>query len=222
MSPEPVSTLAAAASQIGPDFYGILLVTVVAAASGRLLLNAQRIRPSLSDAQLRPYRLFFYLSCAFGMAAITVSIGWWLYRQAASAHTVQIAITNVTPDITIESKYFSRKSFRKSSFRGQLIVDEYFLIVSDRPFSEKDRFAFDIIVRNSDASKPPSDCESPGGVAKKHPLEVPFSGKLTQSFSLELDSSSLPSLRSVASSSTSQWFSRAEIQVAELAVEATK
>lgn len=217
MNIEQVPTLAVWASQIGPDFYAVLLITVVTAAAGALLLRAQKSKPSLSGEQLQPYRWFFYLSCAFGMAAVVVSIGWWLYKQIHGVNTAQIAITNVAPNIRIDSRYFSKTTLHRSEGDGTLVADEFFLIVNDRPFSDKDNFTFDVFVFPPDASSSQSiACASTGGVTRKESLKIPFSGQLSQSFSLELDSSSLPRLRSDSATSIGQWFSRAEIDVARM------
>jgi len=218
MNTEQMSALAIAASQFGPDFYAVLLITFVTAAAGTLLLRAQKNRPALSGEQLRPYCVYFYLSCGLGMAAIVVSIGWWLYKQTHGTHTVQVAITNVAPNVKIDSRYFSKITFHQNTADGTLVADEYFLIVNDRPFSDKDNFEFDVFVIAGDGGPVPSACASAGGVTKKETLKVSFSGQAAQSYRLEMDSSSPPRLSAVASAATSQWFSQSEGQVAQLAL----
>jgi len=218
MNAQNVPALAIAASQTGPDFYAVLLITVVAGAAGTLLLRAQRAKPTLSAEKLRPFRWFFYVSCGCGFVAAAISIGWWLYRQTHGFYTAQIAITSIAPNVKIDSRYFSKTSFHLSAGDGSLIADEFFLIVSDHPFSPKDNFAFDVFVipAGTDATGS-SSCPSGGLVAKRKSITIPFGGDLTQSYSLDLDASLSPVLKSASTRLDGAWFSGSEIAYAGLA-----
>ena len=213
MHTDDVSAWAITASQLGPDFYAVLLTTVVTTGAGALLLRAQRSNPKLSEAELRPYRLSFYLSCGCGVIAVLVSIGWYIYRQTHGNYTAQIAITNVMPNVKIDSRYFSKVSFHKNESDGAFVADLYYLIVKDRPFCEKDNFTFDIFV-----SSPGVPDGVGGGIGINKPVSVQFSGKPSQSYSLELDSSLQPQLKAIASNEKKQWFHPLEIQNSQLAM----
>lgn len=199
MSADDVTKLAKAASEIGLDFWGIFLFTVVITGAGSLLLRAQKSQPQLTALELRPYRLFFYASFFSGLAAVVVSIGWSLYWRSKGIHTAQIAITDISPNVKIDSRYYSKTTLRRSHIDDSLVADEHFLIVNDKPFCQDDKFAFDVSVISEQAT---SD-SSAGGIARRKTIEIPFSGQQLQSFRLELDPSSQPHLKATAAVSSS-------------------
>lgn len=219
MDIKDVPALAIAASQIGPDFYAVLLITVVTMGAGYLLLRAQKSQPQLSKEQLRPFSWVFIISCVCGMTAIVMSIGWYIYKQTHGIYTAQIAITNMTCNIAIDSRYFSKKTLHQNIGDGTLDTDEYFLIVSDRPFSNNDNFVFDVYIKGSDTSVCSNQPSAGGiGIIHKKSLKVPFSGKGLQSFRLVIDASLQPKLEVTSATSRKQWFSWPEIYVAKLSM----
>ena len=163
------------AEQFGPFLFAILFILVVTrTAHGYYVQCMTRTQPPPSEQEQRTYRQYFLLSVWAGIAAMGLSIGWWLYAQTRGNNVYQIAIVDLKADEKVLSGYYVRDTPRPTMGEVAAMHDTFFLIVQEHPFRPGERLAFQYF-------KMPAN-PSPGaaGVSSRQ-LEVLYAGgnKLT-------------------------------------------
>ena len=178
------------AQQFGPFLFAILFILVVTrTAHGYYRECMTRTAPPPTDQEQKTYRLYFLCSVWVGIAAMALSIGWWLYAQAKGNNVYQIAIIDLNADERILSSYYFKDNPRPTIDQVTPMHDTYFLIVQDRPFQSGDRLAFQYF-------KIPTSPANSTGVGGRQ-LEVKYSSGFNLTYRVVADQSG-PHLNEVA------------------------
>jgi len=101
-----------------------------------------RTAPPPTEQEQKTYRFYFLVSVWVGIAAMALSVGWWLYAQARGNNVYQIAIVGLQADERILSVYYFKDAPRPTIGNISAMHDTYFLIVQEHPFRNGDRLAF--------------------------------------------------------------------------------
>jgi hypothetical protein len=164
------------AEQFGPFLFAILFILVVTrTARGYYVDCMTRTAPPSTDQEQKTYRLYFLCSVWVGIAAMTMSIGWWIYSQARGNHVYQFAIVNLGPDETILADYYFKNSPHPTVEGVAPMHDAYFLVVQDRPFQVGDRIAFQYF-KIPKVEKAPTGSTAIGVSISSKQIEVVYSG----------------------------------------------
>jgi hypothetical protein len=138
-----IETLTRLAEQFGPFLFAILFILFVTrTARGYYVECMTRTAPPSTEQEQKTYRMYFVCSVWVGIVVMGLSIGWWIYTQARGNHVYQISITDLDPDETILSSYYSKDIPHPTMPNVRPPHDAYFLVVQDRPFELGDRLAF--------------------------------------------------------------------------------
>lgn len=137
--------VASKAAQLGPFLFAVLFLLVVLPLAYKFVNATSAGGDSQDVAILRKNFLwYFWLTVSVGIILVIVSvISWFKQQQQQAVYIYEGVIRNVKPHETIVSStlYFRPKHYPPRGEGDNLRPrDEYFLLIQDKPFNEKDRF----------------------------------------------------------------------------------
>ena len=204
MDIDKVPSLAEAASTIGPDFYAVILMMVVVSTAATLSWRADKRVPPLTDEQKAPYRRFFTVSWVFSFFVVMISISHWIYKEN-NTHVVQITIADLPNNISIDSRYFNKISYRHSAIDNEVLKDYHYLVVRGSSFKKGDFFEFSVYITAGVDN-------ASGGLASE--LKIKFDGGNKYSYRLKMDTAGKPNLEPIAKvESLAPLFKRSDLAV---------
>jgi len=186
-----IEALTRLAEQFGPFLFALLfIIFVTRTAHGYYAGCMARTAPPPTEQETKTYRLYFISSFVVGIVVMTLSVGWWFYRQAKGNYVYQISILNLAPEEKVVSEYYSRTNIRQSIPGIAPNHDALFLIVRDKPYAVGQTLSFQYVKQTPAAVSSGAGSSSLIGSALSPTLiEVKYEGGTFLAYKVTNDSS---------------------------------